>query len=143
VPIESTMFKLLIIENDNKLRRRIKAILELRLPFVKITEASSSEEALILIEQHKPEFILMDICLKKENGLDLVKKIKYVCPHTVITINSNCDSPEYRAEAVHKGADYFLSKTTNTIQDLFELVESIHSEKFGNLRKNSSFSSLR
>jgi len=134
VPIEITMFKLLILENDNKLRRRIKAILELRLPFVKITEASNSEEAFKHIKQHKPDFILMDICLKKENGLDLVKKIKYVYPHTVITINSNRDSPEYRAEAVHKGADYFLSKTTNTIQDLFELVESIHSEKSGNLR---------
>jgi DNA-binding NarL/FixJ family response regulator len=134
VPIESTMFNLLIIENDNKLRRRIKAILELRLPFVKITETSNSEEALKFIEQHKPEFILMDICLKKGNGLDLVKKIKYVYPNTFITINSNCDSPEYRAEAMHKGADYFLSKTTNTIQDLFELVESIHSEKFINLR---------
>ena len=108
--------------------------MELRLPFVKITEASNSEEALKHIKQNKPKLILMDICLKKENGLDLVKKIKYVCPHTVITINSNCDSPEYRAEAVHKGADYFLSKTTNTIQDLFELVESIHSETSGNLR---------
>ena len=75
----------------------------------------------------------MDICLKKENGLDLVKKIKYVYPHTVITINSNCDSPEYRAEAVHNGADYFLSKTTNTIQDLFELVESVHFKRSGML----------
>lgn len=101
---------------------------------MKITEASNSEEAFKHIKQHKPDFILMDICLKKENGLDLIKKIKYVYPHSVITINSNRDSPEYRAEAVHKGADYFLSKTTNTIQDLFELVESIHSEKSGNLR---------
>jgi DNA-binding NarL/FixJ family response regulator len=78
----------------------------------------------------------MDICLKKENGLDLVKKIKYVYPHTVITINSNCDSPEYRAEAVHKGADYFLSKTTNTVQDLFELVESIHFQKYEGISRD-------
>ena len=142
MPIESAMFKLLILENDNKLRRRIKAILELRLSFVEITEASNSDEALKLIEQHKPEFVLMDICLKKENGLDLVKKIKYLYPHTFITINSNCDSPEYRAEAVHKGADYFLSKTTNTIQDLFELVESIHSQKYEGISKDRFIKAL-
>jgi DNA-binding NarL/FixJ family response regulator len=138
MPIEIVMFKILIIEDDTKLRRRIKAILELRLPFVTVTEASSSEEALKHIGQNRPDFILMDIRLKKENGLDLVKKIKYACPDAVITINSNCDSPEYRAEAVHKGAHYFLSKTTNTIQDLFSLVESIHSLRSDNFNYNSS-----
>jgi len=132
------MFKILLVEYDTKLRRRIKAILELRLPFVTISEASNSEEALKQIRQHRPEFILIDIRLKKENGLDLVKKIKYIYPHAVITINSNCDSPEYRAEAVHKGADYFLSKKTNSIQDLFKLVESVHSMRSDNFRYNSS-----
>ena len=139
MPIEIAMLKILIIEDDTKLRQRIKAILELRLPFVTVTEASNSEDALKHIGEHLPDFILMDIRLKKENGLDLVKKIKYVYPQAVITINSNCDSPEYRAEAVHKGADYFLSKTTNTIQDLFRLVESIHSLRSDNFKYNSSF----
>jgi DNA-binding NarL/FixJ family response regulator len=127
------MFKILLVENDTKLRRRIKAILKLRLPFVTIAEASNSEEALKQTRQHRPELILMDIRLEKENGLELVKKIKDKCPRAVISINSNCDSPEYRAEAAHKGADYFLSKTTNSIQDLFELVESVHSQRSGNL----------
>lgn len=127
VPIGNTMFKILIVENDIKLRQKIKVILELKFPFVTVTEASSAEETLKQIKQHQPEFILMDIRLEKQNGLELVKKIKYGCPNAVIAINSNYDSPEYRSEAAQNGANYFLSKTTNTIQDLFELVKLVHS----------------
>ena len=78
------MFKILIVENDIKLRQKIKAILELKFPFVTVTEASSAEETLKQIKQHQPEFILMDIRLEKQNGLELVKKIKYGCPNAVI-----------------------------------------------------------
>jgi two-component system response regulator YesN len=125
------MFKILIVEKDTKLRRRIKAILEIKFPFVIVTEASDAKETFKQIKEHRPEFILMDIRLERENGLKLAQKIKTEYPNTVIAINSNYDSPEYQAEASSVGADYFLSKTTNTIQDLFELVESMHFKRSG------------
>jgi DNA-binding NarL/FixJ family response regulator len=40
------MFKTLIVENNTKLRQKIKAILELKLPFVAVNEASDTEETL-------------------------------------------------------------------------------------------------
>lgn len=127
VPTESTTYKVLIVENNIRLRQRIKAILELKLPFVTVTEASDAKETLKQIKQHRPEFILMDIRLENENGLKLAQKIKSDYPNTVITVNSNYDSPEYQAEATYLGIDYFLSKKTNTIQDLLTLVQSMQS----------------
>jgi DNA-binding NarL/FixJ family response regulator len=117
----------MVIENNIKLRQRIKAILEFKFPFVSVIEASDTKQTLKRIKQHQPEFILVDIRLEKENGLILAQKIKKEYPHIIITINSNCDSPEYQAEAKKIGADYFLSKKTNTIHDLLKLVQSIHS----------------
>ncbi|MCJ7539084.1 MAG: response regulator [Desulfobacterales bacterium] len=121
------MYNIMVVENDIKLRQRIKAILELKLPFVSVIEASDAKQTLKRIKQHHPEFILVDIRLAKENGLILAEKIKKEYPNIIITINSNCDTPEYQAEAKKVGADYFLSKKTNTIQDLLKLVQSIHS----------------
>jgi len=126
-------------ENDIKLRQRIKAILEFKLPFVRVIEASDTKQTLRHIKQHHPKFILVDIRLARENGLVLVEKIKNEFPNIIITINSNCDSPEYQAEAQKIGADYFLSKKTNTIQDLLNLVQSIHSGGNG-LFLNKNFS---
>lgn len=121
------MYNIMVVENDIKLRQRIKAILEFKLPFVSVIEASDMEQTLKRIKLHPPEFIIVDIRLAKENGLVLAKKIKKKYPGIIITINSNYDSPEYQAEAQKIGADYFLSKKTNTIQDLLKLVQSIHS----------------
>lgn len=121
------MYNIMVVENDVKLRQRIKAILEFKLPFVTVIEASDTKQTLKRIKQYHPKFILMDIRLEKENGLILAKKIKKEYPNIIITINSNYDSPEYQAEAEKVGVDCFLSKKTNTINDLLKLVQSIHS----------------
>ncbi|MCJ7540111.1 MAG: response regulator, partial [Desulfobacterales bacterium] len=90
------MFNIMVVENDIKLRQRIKAILELKLPFVSVIEASDAKQTLKRIKKHHPEFILVDIRLAKENGLILAEKIKKEYPNIIITINSNCDTPEYQ-----------------------------------------------
>lgn len=128
VPNESTFVKILIVENDIRLRRRIKGILERQLPFVTVAEASDAAETFKQIKQHRPQFILMDIRLEKESGLQLTQKIKIEYPNTIVAINSNYDTPEYQAEANSVGADFFLSKKTNTIQDILTLVRKIHSD---------------
>lgn len=127
-PTKSTFVKILIVENDIRLRQRIKGILERQLPFVRVCEASDAAESVKRIKQHRPQFILMDIRLEKESGLQLTQKIKSEYPNTIIAINSNYDTPEYQAEANFVGADYFLSKKTNTIQDILALVRAIHSD---------------
>jgi CheY-like chemotaxis protein len=90
------MFKALIVENNTKLRQKIKAILELRLPFVAVNEASDTEETLKKIEIDPPNFVLMDIRLESENGLNLIKKIREKYPQIIITVNSYSDSFEYQ-----------------------------------------------
>jgi DNA-binding NarL/FixJ family response regulator len=119
------MFKILIIEDNIKLRKRIKRILISKLPFLSVEEASDETEAFSEIEKKQPDLVIMDIRLAGENGLDLTKKIKMRYPFIPIVINTNNDSPEYKTAAVQVGADYFLSKTSNTINDLVSLAESI------------------
>jgi DNA-binding NarL/FixJ family response regulator len=46
-------------------------------------------------------------------------------PFIPIAINTNNDSPEYKTAAIQVGADYFLSKKSNTIIDLVSLADSI------------------
>jgi len=131
----STMCTIMVIEHDIKLREKIKMILEFKLPFVNVIEASDKKQILKQIEQHHPELVLVDIRLEKENGLKLARKIKKEYPDIIIAINTNYDSPEYQAEAEKVGVDYFLSKKTNTIHDLLKLVLSIHSGDHGHFLK--------
>ncbi|MFC1814023.1 response regulator [Thermodesulfobacteriota bacterium] len=67
--------------------------------------------------------LVMDIRLQKENGLHLTKKIKNSFPQRCVTIHSIYDSPEYRRIAKYAGEDHFLSKRSNSINDMITLIE--------------------
>ena len=125
------MFKALIVENNTKLRQKMKAILELKLPFVVVNEASDTEETMKKIEIDPPNLVLMDIRLENENGLSLIKKIREKYPKIIITVNSYSDSFEYQMEAVRAGARFFLSKKSHSIEDLLTLIKSIRFEIAG------------
>jgi DNA-binding NarL/FixJ family response regulator len=123
------MFNILIIEDNIGLRQRIKSILISKLPFLNFAEASDEKEAFLEIEKNRPDLIIMDIHLTVESGLHLTETIKMQYPCIPIAINSNNDSPEYKAAADKVGAEYFFSKKTNTINDLALLAGSIFLKK--------------
>ena len=119
------MFKIIIIEDNIKLRKRMKRILISKLPFLSVAEASDEKETFSEIGENRPDLVIIDIRLAGENGLNLTKKIKMQYPFIPVVINTNNDSPEYRSEAAQVGADYFFSKKSNTINELVSLAESI------------------
>ena len=130
------MLRILIIEYNIRLRKRIKKILISKLPFLSVTEASDEKETFSEIEKKRPDLIIMDIRLAGESGLGLTKKIKMRYPFIPIAINTNNDSPEYKNAAVRMGADYFLSKRSNTINELVLLAEYIWLKNHQDTNKN-------
>jgi len=93
-----------------------------------VDEASDGKEVLQKVDTFRPDFILMDIKLPGESGLELTKKIKIDSPKTIISILTNYDLPEYRKAAYHYGADYFLSKSASTTDEILRLIETILSD---------------
>ena len=122
------MFRIIIIEDNPKLREQMKRILMSKLPSLSVAEASGEKETLSAISKNRPDLVIIDIRLAGENGLNLTKKIKMQYPFIPVVINTNNDSPEYRSEAAQVGADYFLSKNSNTINELVSLAKSIFSK---------------
>jgi DNA-binding NarL/FixJ family response regulator len=130
------MFSILIVEDSIILRKRIKKILLSKFPSFNITEASDENNAFSEIRKNPPALVIMDIRLAGNSGLNLVKKIKNRYPLIPIAINTNHDSPEYKNAAIQAGVDYFLSKKSNSINDLVSLAQSIYlkkAEKIGNI----------
>ena len=120
---------ILIVEDNISLRKMIKDILDAELDFATITEASNAKETFIEISKNLPDIIIMDLKLKKENGLKLTQLIKEKHPQIIIAINTNYDSLEYRKAAKQKGADAFLSKKTNNVGDIIALANFVNVNK--------------
>ena len=110
------------------LRQSLKKILCERFPYMVVDEASDGKEALQKVDTFRPYFIHMDIKLSGESGLELTKKIKIDSPETIISVLTNYDVPEYRKAAYQYGANYFLSKSSSTTDEILTLIESILSD---------------
>ena len=119
------MFSIIIVEDNIKLRKRIKKILLSKCPSLNIEEASDENKAFSEIRKKQPILVIIAIRLAGDNGLHLAKKIKDQYPHIPVAINTNHDSSEYKTAAVKVGVDYFLSKKSNSINDLVSLTQSI------------------
>lgn len=126
------MFTTLIVEDNTVVRESISALLRNRFPGMLVEEASSSEEALEKACRLTPDLIVMDIKLPGQNGLQLTRSIRsHLAQRTVVVILSGNDLPEYREAAFQNGAEYFLSKSFSSGDELLDVVQSIYSRKDG------------
>ena len=122
------MFKTLIVDNSATFKQSFRETLYSRFPLMAVEEAGDIKEALQKVEDFQPDLMFMDINLPVKSGLELIKRIKYSYPTVIIIVLSSTDSSEYRKAASQKGANYFVSKTTSTADEVFDLIESILSE---------------
>ncbi len=119
------MTRFLIVEDNTLMRRMLVETLRARYTDATLLEAVNGREALSIIEETRPDLILMDIELPDSNGLDLTRRIKARNPATRVLVISLYDGPEYREAAGKNGADGFLSKRTSSPEEIGRMVQSL------------------
>lgn len=118
------MFSTLIVEDNETFRHLLSDTLHRRFPAIGIEESSDGADAMRKVRYLHPDFILMDIRLPGQNGLEMTKRIKQVNDHVVIVILTGHDLPEYRQQAFRNGADCFISKCSDScMEDLLARIE--------------------
>jgi len=123
------MKKILIIEDEKILAEMYKD---------KFEEAGhqadlvfSSEQALDYLKKEKPDLILLDILLPRENGIYFLKRLKEIGEGSKIPVIafSNYDEPKTKKEALELGAKAYLIKTQYTPKEIVEEIEKILKKK--------------
>jgi len=102
------MAKILIVEDDNKIRSILKEILEEKEHDVE--EAADGAEGLKKLEQGAYELCLCDIKMPKMDGLEVLEKAREAGIATNFIIISAHGTIDVAVEAVKKGAFDFLQK---------------------------------
>ena len=121
---DDAMFGILLVENDIALRQTIAGILRSSNLGIHVQEAKDGTESFAAFTRQRVDLVVMDIRLDAENGLALAERIKAQYPKVLMVIHSIHDGDEYRRIAKNVGADYFLSKTTNSIVDMITIVRA-------------------
>jgi DNA-binding response OmpR family regulator/two-component sensor histidine kinase len=82
-----------------------------------VLEASTGTDALLMVEQHKPPVILLDVHLPDIIGYEVCKQIKQKWPGTMVLMTSaTFTATEDRVLALESGADTFLVQPTEPLE---------------------------
>lgn len=123
-------FTTLIVDDNAALRESVAELLRTHFPAMAVVQAGNSDEALDQVFRLAPDLILMDIKLPGPNGLQVTQQIlSQPSQQAVVVILSGNDLPEYRDAARRHGAEFFLSKSLSSGQDLLQVVQSVYSRK--------------
>lgn len=117
------MKKILIIEDEKILVEMYKSKLEAN--NFKVISAFSSEEGIEIFKKEKPDLVILDILLPRENGITFLEKIEKikVISNIHIIVFSNYDDPVIKKEAFKLGAEDYLIKTQFTPREFLEKVK--------------------
>ncbi|HYO20211.1 MAG TPA: response regulator transcription factor [Dermatophilaceae bacterium] len=101
-----------VVVDDHALHRDgTRQILDAQPDLEVVGDASSGEIALALVNQLRPDVVLMDIRLPGMNGIEVTRRLARDHPDIRVLMVSAYDEDEYVRGALEAGAAGYLSKT--------------------------------
>lgn len=140
----------IIIADDHPLfRKAVIATLEnSENNYVIIGEASNGEELVNLIENNKPDLVLLDLSLPKKNGYEVLKWIHHKRKEIKTLVISAFDDDVSIRKTINEGANGYLTKSAkgedillaiqNIIEHGFYFTEKTHLALVNKLKTNTS-----
>ena len=105
--MNSKIFHILVVDDDNRIRELVKEYLE-KNQFL-VTTAKNAEDAKKKLEILKFDILVLDIMMPGESGLTLTKEVKKN-NHTPIILLTAKGETKDRIEGLELGADDYLGK---------------------------------
>jgi DNA-binding NarL/FixJ family response regulator len=104
--------RVLIADDHPLIRSGLRALLGREKEFEVVGEAADGYQALELVEQLKPDVVMLDISMPRLNGIDVAKKISETTPSTRVIIVSIHSDEGYVLRALKAGAKGYLLKAS-------------------------------
>jgi DNA-binding response OmpR family regulator len=101
--------RILIVDDDAEIRASVRLGFELQWRDVEIREAATGAEALRLVEELRPELVLLDVGLPDLDGYAVLREIRAFSAVPVIMLTAR-DEPIDKVRGLEAGADDYVGK---------------------------------
>ena len=105
------MIKLLLVDDQPIVRRGLRMRLMLEPDITVVGEASSGEQALVLVESLTPDIVLMDVEMPAMDGIAATAAMRASTSQSAVVMMSIHDDVHTRARARAAGAAAFVEKS--------------------------------
>lgn len=125
------MISAILIDDESKGRLALREKLSAYCPqVVVLAEAASGQEALMLIQQHKPQLIFLDIEMPRMNGFEMLNELSEKNFHIIFTTAYD----QYAIKAIKYAAFDYLLKPID-IEELRTAVSNIDTRENSQTKK--------
>lgn len=102
--------RFMLVDDDVRVRSRLRRMIEDEFPTASVTEAGSAEEALSLAESGQFSLILLDNSLPGRKGIQALPDLRASQPDADVVMVSGMPEDQYGPAAMRAGAAAFVSK---------------------------------
>jgi DNA-binding NarL/FixJ family response regulator len=102
--------RIVLVDDHPVLRKGLARLIDSKEGFGVCGEASTADEAMVLIRELKPHLAIVDIGLPGASGIDLTKSIRTEFPNIPVLILSMHDDALYATRALRAGATGYIVK---------------------------------
>ena len=116
---QETKATVLIIDDDLGPRESLRILL---LKAYQVECAESVDEGVRLLQEKKPELVIMDIRMPGKSGIEGLREIRKIDPHVAVVMLTGFGALETAQEALRLGATDYVTKPFDT-GDMTQLVQ--------------------
>ena len=118
-------YRILCVEDEDGIRKRL--VSTLKYYFDDVLEASNGEDGYDLYLEYKPDIIISDIQMPKQNGIQMVQDIRKKDLSTIIIMLTAYSSEEYLFQLINLNINHYILKPITSESLLNGIIKS-----FGN-----------
>lgn len=101
--------RLLLVDDDPEIRTSVRVGFELQWRDVEILEAATGAAGLQLVEERRPDLVLLDVGLPDLDGFAVLRELRAFTAVPVIMLTAR-DEPIDRVRGLEAGADDYIAK---------------------------------
>ncbi|MDF7824186.1 response regulator transcription factor [Pontiellaceae bacterium B12227] len=121
----SESIKVMVVDDNALLRFGLIGAINMEPGMESAGDAASSEEAVELYAEIKPDIVTMDYRMPGESGVECTKKIMEMDPDAKVILFSVFESEEEVWKAVQAGVKGYLTKSASAVEDVMEAIHEV------------------
>ncbi|MFH2039858.1 MAG: response regulator transcription factor [Chloroflexota bacterium] len=123
------VIRLLLVDDHDVVRVGLKSFLQTQEGLSVVAEAANGEQAIEQALQAKPDVILMDISMPEMDGLEATRRLRTLCPESLVLALTVHDDKQYFMQMLAAGASGYITKQSAAD----DLVAAIFTVAKGNI----------
>jgi DNA-binding NarL/FixJ family response regulator len=126
----SNRTRIVLVDDHPMVRERLAEVINRETDMVVCGEAEDRGSALEVITRENPDLAIVDLTLKRSNGLDLIKDLHVMHPKLLVLVLSMQDETLYAERVIRAGAHGYITKQEATRKILSAIREVLGGKVF-------------